>query len=183
MSGGLVDIGAASSREPDPAHLPTRRRAVPPTRGAVAGCDDGARERVVRELVKIPLRLSRLDHASSGELWTGGSAIATIFRMSEARAVQQARATLPGVTDEAERILESALQLSDDDRAKIAAILTDSIGDGSSPEEVEASWLAEAKRRLAAYRRGESTPVDLEDAMRELESKPRRSRGRRSSPL
>jgi putative addiction module component (TIGR02574 family) len=73
------------------------------------------------------------------------------------------------------------MQLPERERAELAAILTDSIGDGSSPEDIEASWIAEAKRRLAAYRRGESMPVDLEDAMRELEAKPRRSRERRAS--
>jgi putative addiction module component (TIGR02574 family) len=91
------------------------------------------------------------------------------------------RATLTDVTDTVSRILDVALQLPDAERAELAAILTDSIGDGSSPEEIEASWIAEAKRRLAAYRRGESTPIDLEDAMRELESKPRRGRDRRAS--
>jgi putative addiction module component (TIGR02574 family) len=91
------------------------------------------------------------------------------------------RATLTNVTDNASRILDAALQLPDAERAELAAILTDSIGDGSSPEEIEASWIAEAKRRLATYRRGESTPIDLEDAMRELESKPRHRRDRRAS--
>lgn len=85
------------------------------------------------------------------------------------------------MSDEASRILDAALRLSDRERAELAAILADSVGDGSPPAEIEASWLAEAKRRLAAYRRGESTPVDLEDAMRALESKPRRPREQRVS--
>ncbi|WP_106090080.1 addiction module protein [Enhygromyxa salina] len=46
----------------------------------------------------------------------------------------------------------------------LAAILADSIGDGSPPEEIEAAWLAEAQRRLAAIRRGESIPVEFEEA-------------------
>jgi putative addiction module component (TIGR02574 family) len=74
------------------------------------------------------------------------------------------------VTDEASQVLDAALKLSAADRAELAAILADSIGDGSSPEEVEASWIAEAKRRLAEYERGEITPIDLEDVMRELEA-------------
>jgi putative addiction module component (TIGR02574 family) len=85
------------------------------------------------------------------------------------------------VTENASRILDAAMQLPDDERAELAAILTDSVGDRSSPEEIDASWIAEAKRRLAAYRSGESTPIDLEDAMRELESKPRRTGVRRTS--
>jgi putative addiction module component (TIGR02574 family) len=83
--------------------------------------------------------------------------------------------------DEASRVLEAAMRLPESERAELAVILADSIGDGSSPEEIEGSWIAEAKRRLAAYRRGESTPVDLEDAMQELESKPRRPRERQAS--
>jgi putative addiction module component (TIGR02574 family) len=86
------------------------------------------------------------------------------------------RATMAGVTDEASRILDAALQLTDSERAEIAAILTDSIGDGSSPEEVQASWLAEAKRRLAAYERGETTAVDFDEMMERLRARVRRTR-------
>ena len=58
--------------------------------------------------------------------------------------------------------------------AEFAAILTDSIGDESSPEQVQAAWLAEAKRRLAAYDRGEVQALDFEETMRELMAKERR---------
>lgn len=85
------------------------------------------------------------------------------------------------MTDEANRILDAALQLTDGERAEIAAILTDSIGDGSSPEEVRASWLAEVKRRREALARGEETLVDFDDMMARLRAKVRRSKERRAS--
>ena len=86
------------------------------------------------------------------------------------------------MTDEARRILEAALQLPEAERVEIAAILADSIGDGSSAEEVEAAWIEEAKRRLSAYQRGETTSLDFEDAMRDLEAKVRRPHERPKPP-
>jgi putative addiction module component (TIGR02574 family) len=80
------------------------------------------------------------------------------------------------VTSEASRILEAAMDLPEAERAELAAILTDSIGDGSSPEEVQAAWIVEAKRRLAAIERGESTTVGLEEMMIRLRAKVRRPR-------
>lgn len=56
----------------------------------------------------------------------------------------------------------------------------DSVGDGSSAE-IEAAWIAEAKRRLEAVERGESTPVSLDDMMRRLRSKVRSHPKRRVS--
>jgi putative addiction module component (TIGR02574 family) len=85
------------------------------------------------------------------------------------------------VTAEVSRILDAALQLSDGERAQIAAILTDSLGDGSSPEEVRASWLAEIKRRREALARGEVTLVDFDDVMAQLQAKVRRPREPRAS--
>jgi putative addiction module component (TIGR02574 family) len=73
------------------------------------------------------------------------------------------------VTAEAERLLEAAMKLPDAERAELAAILTDSIGDGHSDEETEAAWLDEAKRRLADFRSGKSQAVPSEDVEHELE--------------
>lgn len=73
------------------------------------------------------------------------------------------------------------MKLPSAERAELAAILTDSIGDGSSPEDIEAAWLEEAKRRLAAYERGEVQTVEYEDMMRRLRAKDRRSRRRQAS--
>ena len=65
------------------------------------------------------------------------------------------------------------MQLPEAERAELAAILMDSVGDGSAPEAVQAAWIAEAKRRLAAVERGESVPVQLEDMMARLRSRRR----------
>jgi putative addiction module component (TIGR02574 family) len=92
-----------------------------------------------------------------------------------------ARATLGLVTREASEILDAALALSRAERAELAAILADSVGDGASPEQIQAAWLAEAKRRLAAYERGELEAVDYEDMMRRLRTKDRRPRPRQAS--
>jgi hypothetical protein len=59
------------------------------------------------------------------------------------------------------RILDAAMRLPSADRAALAAILTDSIGDGSSPEQIEAAWLAEASvgpQRSTVVSSSSSTP-------------------------
>lgn len=64
----------------------------------------------------------------------------------------------------------TAINLPDEQRAELAAILTDSIGSGDSREEVEASWVAESQRRLAAF---ESSPssVTVTEMMQRLKSR------------
>jgi putative addiction module component (TIGR02574 family) len=66
-------------------------------------------------------------------------------------------------------ILDAAMKLPDDERAELAAILLDSIGDGRSVEEIDVAWLAEAKRRLEAVRSGRATVIPTEEVERELE--------------
>jgi hypothetical protein len=60
------------------------------------------------------------------------------------------------------------MALSDPERAELAAILTDSIGDGLPQDEIDAAWLREAKRRLDLVRAG-GPVVDSEDVERRLE--------------
>ena len=72
------------------------------------------------------------------------------------------------------------MKLPQSERAALAAILADSIGDGSSPEEIEASWIAEAKRRAEAIDRGELGLVDSEEMMARLRERARRLRERRA---
>jgi putative addiction module component (TIGR02574 family) len=62
------------------------------------------------------------------------------------------------VTTDAEHLLDELLQLPQDDRLAIAAILADSV-QHESIADIEASWIAEAKRRLQAVREGRSTTV------------------------
>lgn len=85
------------------------------------------------------------------------------------------------MTDEASHILDAALRLPDRERAQIAAVLKDSVGDGSSPEEVRASWLAEVRRRRQALERGEETLVEFDDMVARLRAMVRRSREQRTS--
>ncbi len=85
------------------------------------------------------------------------------------------------VTAEAERLLEAAMKLPDAERAALAAILTDSIGDGSSPAEIEAAWIAEAKRRLEDIRCGRSKTTPWEEVHRKLRAKLDGARNRHAS--
>lgn len=73
------------------------------------------------------------------------------------------------VTREAERLLDAAMDLPEDERAELAAILSESVGRGSSFDKIEAEWIAEAKRRLEDVRAGRATTIPSEDVERELE--------------
>lgn len=73
------------------------------------------------------------------------------------------------LTTSTQSILDTAMALPDDERAELAAILVDSIGDGRPEAEIDAAWLAEAKRRLEAVRSGKATLVPTEEVERELE--------------
>lgn len=88
---------------------------------------------------------------------------------------------LSAVTDEAGRILDAALKLPDAERSQLAAILTDSVGGDASPEEIEAAWVAEAKRRSVAIERGEMELVDSEEMMARLRARIRRVQERQAS--
>lgn len=72
------------------------------------------------------------------------------------------------MTDEADRILEAALGLPDAERAALAAVLKDSIGDGASLEQIEAAWIAEAERRREELQAGRSTGVAWQDVRQEI---------------
>lgn len=139
---------------------------------------------VRREMFDMVARAAECTRSVDADIAAG-----SVYMHGEVRATVPAhlggaaedRSTLTNVNDNASRILDAALQLPDAERAQLAAILTDSIGDGSSPEEVRASWLAEIKRRRDALARGEETLVDFDDVMARLRAKVRRSRERRTS--
>ena len=69
------------------------------------------------------------------------------------------RASLRGMGADAQRILESALALSDKERAEIAAKLLDSL-DGDPDAGAEAAWVDEITRRAERLEAGESKLVD-----------------------
>ena len=83
------------------------------------------------------------------------------------------------MTDEASRVLDAALQLPAIERAELAAILADGVGEESSPEEIEASWIAEAKRRSEAIERGELGLIDSDEVMAKLRARIERARMQR----
>jgi putative addiction module component (TIGR02574 family) len=85
------------------------------------------------------------------------------------------------VTDEARRILDAAMQLPEAERAELAELLTESIGEGFATEEIKAAWIAEVKRRMTALERGETTLVDFDEMMNRLRAKVRRVRERQAS--
>ena len=72
------------------------------------------------------------------------------------------------MTDEAERILEAAMKLPDAERAKLASLLADSVGDGSSDADIEAAWIAEAKRRWDDIVTGRATTTPFEEVNRKV---------------
>lgn len=63
---------------------------------------------------------------------------------------------------EALRILESALALSENERAELAAKLLDSLDEGADPD-ADAAWAAEITKRAESVLRGEAKLVDWED--------------------
>ena len=78
--------------------------------------------------------------------------------------------TLLTVTAEAERLTEEALKLSKEERLHLLTVLADSIEEGSLAE-IEAAWVAEAKRRLAGIESGERPTVAWEDVEQRLLSR------------
>jgi len=61
------------------------------------------------------------------------------------------------------------MALPEDERAELAAILVDSIGDGRPETENDAAWLAEVRRRLEAVRSKRATLIPTDEVERELE--------------
>lgn len=84
------------------------------------------------------------------------------------------------MTAEVEHLLETLLQLPQEDRAAVAAVLTDSLEQGSL-EEIDAAWIEEAKRRLERIRSGESTPVPAGVVDRELDEIVARAYGKHAT--
>jgi putative addiction module component (TIGR02574 family) len=75
------------------------------------------------------------------------------------------------VTVEAERIMQAALTLSDDERAELIVVLRDSLGESVwTSEQIEAAWIAEAQRRLEAVRSGQEQPIAADVVDAELEA-------------
>jgi putative addiction module component (TIGR02574 family) len=72
------------------------------------------------------------------------------------------RGRLDTMGAEARRVLETALALSDEERAEIAVGLLASL-DGEPDADAEQAWAAEITRRAESVLRGEAKLVDWED--------------------
>jgi len=70
----------------------------------------------------------------------------------------------------ANQLFESALHLSDDERAELADRIWRRI-DGDTQEEIAAAWAAEIKRRIEASDRGEGHWLTEEEVNQRLEAK------------
>jgi putative addiction module component (TIGR02574 family) len=68
---------------------------------------------------------------------------------------------------QAERILQSALNLPPDDRVEIAESLILSL-DEKRAAEIESDWAEEIKRRLESIDKGEVQLIPWEDVMRSM---------------
>ena len=73
------------------------------------------------------------------------------------------------------------MQLSDPERAALASVLKDSVGDGSSLDAIEAAWIEEAKRRREELEAGRTTAVPWKDVRQELFDMIERARERRAA--
>ncbi|MEX1363193.1 MAG: addiction module protein [Nannocystaceae bacterium] len=70
---------------------------------------------------------------------------------------------------DAERILEAARALPAEDRAALATVLLDSL-EHEPPAAVQSAWDDELRRRLQAYRAGQTLTRPIEDVEREAEA-------------
>lgn len=84
------------------------------------------------------------------------------------------------VTD-VRRIIDAAMQLPEEERSRLATMLRDSLGDGSTRAEIDAAVLAEVKRRLEDLDSGRTTPLPYEQVKQKLHAAVERARGRRAS--
>lgn len=74
------------------------------------------------------------------------------------------------MTSSAEKILEEALALPDDERRVLAERLLDTVL-RDEPESVAKAWTDEAVRRAGALERGEIEALDGDNAVADLEVK------------
>jgi putative addiction module component (TIGR02574 family) len=72
------------------------------------------------------------------------------------------------------QVFDEALALDEDDRAKLAAKLVESL-DGDRDADAEDAWAAEIERRLAKIDVGQATPLSMDEAVGRLH---RAARGR-----
>lgn len=72
------------------------------------------------------------------------------------------------MTSAAQKILEDALSLPQDERESLANALITSLG--RTPAEVEQAWAAEVVRRLEREARGETEAIPWDEAKRQIKA-------------
>lgn len=83
------------------------------------------------------------------------------------------------MTAEAKRVFHAALQLPNHAREELVDLLEESLSDGT-PEEIEAAWLVEVKRRIAESERGEGQVISAESSRQMRAEILERARARRA---
>jgi len=71
------------------------------------------------------------------------------------------------MTTDAQRLLDDALRLSDQDRAELAGLLIDSLDEGQDAD-VQAAWSEEIARRLEELDSGAVAPIPWAEVRRRL---------------
>jgi hypothetical protein len=77
------------------------------------------------------------------------------------------------MNDRVRSIVEEARKLTSEERREMFDMLeVEFAGEQSdgTPAEIEAAWLEEVRRRIAKSERGETTPIDLEEALARVRS-------------
>ena len=80
---------------------------------------------------------------------------------------EKVRAILSGMSRPVPQVFDDALALGDDDRAKLAARLVESL-DGDIDADAGDAWAAEIERRLARIDTGEAKLLSMDDAVARL---------------
>lgn len=69
-----------------------------------------------------------------------------------------------------QNVFDQAMALTPDERADLIGLLLDTLDVKTDPA-VETEWAALAQQRLSAYQRGDLQSVDLDEAMKRLETR------------
>jgi putative addiction module component (TIGR02574 family) len=62
-------------------------------------------------------------------------------------------------------IVEEARKLTSQERRELVELLEAELADEGTPEEIEAAWVEEVERRIAAAERGETAFVDADEVL------------------
>jgi putative addiction module component (TIGR02574 family) len=69
------------------------------------------------------------------------------------------------MNDRVHAIAEEARKLTSQERRELVDLLEAELTDEGTPEEIEAAWVEEVERRIAAAERGETTFVDADEVL------------------